>query len=35
MIDAVLHFVKEYPVLGIPVMIGMALLLMEALFHRK
>ena len=34
MIDTVVDFIKEYPVLGIPVVIGIALLLAEALFRK-
>ena len=36
MIDTIVGFIKEYPVLGIPVVIGIAVLLAEAMFpHRK
>lgn len=35
MIDAVVDFIKEYPMLGIPVIAGLLVLLVEALFHRR
>ena len=35
MIDVVVNFIKEYPMLGIPVIAGLLVLLVEALFHRR
>ena len=35
MIDTVVNFIKEYPELGIPVVLGLALLLAEALFQKR
>lgn len=35
MIETVVDFIKEYPVVGIPVVLGLALLLAEALFQKR
>ena len=35
MIDTIVGFIKEYPILGIPVVIGIAVLLAEALFQKR
>lgn len=35
MIETVVYFIREYPVLGIPVIAGLVLLLVEALFHKR